>query len=480
MQVAAIFKTFLGSFSWSMFQWFYSGGEHCGFQSFPMFGLELYKRRFFFDFSPSFVGLGMIVPHVVNFGLLFGAITSWGILFPFLDSKRGQWYHTDSTTSLNGANGYKIFIGITMIITEGIFNFIKLLSVSSIDYYKKSQENDSGKIKYMLTSPSLNYDDRKRLEVLAGNQIPLFLPVAGYIGCAIICSVAIPWIFHHVTFYHMALLFVILPIFTFCNTYGTGLTDWSVAQTYARFLLFIIAALIAKPGAIIASLAVSGVAVAALNVSSQAMQDLKTGYMTLTNPRAVVAGHIYGVLIGSIINPCIFLAFEANAKDTAPIGSKDSGYPCPSASIYRAIGLLGKRGLDQLPDHCITFCLVTFLITLAVETLRLVSQKNDWNLQNFIPCITAIALPYLTGPYYSIDMTLGSVLLIIWGQMNRQSAELLSSAVAAGLICGDGIWALPSSILSISNVHPPICMKFLASGKQVHIVDSFVNTLGTR
>ena len=67
-----------------------------------------YTYRFFFDFSPSFVGLGMIVPHVVNFGLLFGAITSWGILFPFLDSKRGQWYHTDSTSSLNGADGYKV------------------------------------------------------------------------------------------------------------------------------------------------------------------------------------------------------------------------------------------------------------------------------------------------------------------------------------------------------------------------------------
>ncbi|CAL5094045.1 unnamed protein product [Urochloa decumbens] len=480
LQVAAIFKAFLGSFSWSMFQWFYAGGEHCGFQSFPMFGLDLYKHRFFFDFSPSFVGLGMIVPHVVNFGLLFGAITSWGLLFPFLDSKRGQWYYTESNTSLSGANGYKIFIGITMIITEGIFNFIKLLAVSSIDFCKKSEENESVKIKYMLTSPSLNYDDRKRLEVLVGYQIPVFVPVAGYIGCAIVCSIAIPWIFHHVTFYHMAVLFVILPVFTFCNTYGTGLTDWSVAQTYGRFILFIIAAWIGKPGAVIASLAVCGVAVAALNVSSQAVQDLKTGYMTLTNPRAVVAGHIYGVLIGSIINPCIFLAFQESAKSTAPIGSRDSEYPCPSAAIYRAIGLLGKRGMDQLPDHCTTFCLVTFLITLGIETLRLVSQKKGWKLQNFIPCITAIALPYLTGPYYSIDMTLGSVLIIIWGKLNRQSAELLSSAVAAGLICGDGIWILPSSLLSIFHVHPPICMKFLASGQQVDIVDSFVSTLRTR
>lgn len=45
LQVAAIFKTFLGSFSWSMFQWFYSGGDNCGFQAFPMFGLEVYKRN---------------------------------------------------------------------------------------------------------------------------------------------------------------------------------------------------------------------------------------------------------------------------------------------------------------------------------------------------------------------------------------------------------------------------------------------------
>lgn len=69
-----------------------------------------YTYRFYFDFSASFVGLGMIVPHVVNFGLLFGAITSWGLLYPFLQSKRGQWYHTDSRTSLSGMNGYKVYL----------------------------------------------------------------------------------------------------------------------------------------------------------------------------------------------------------------------------------------------------------------------------------------------------------------------------------------------------------------------------------
>lgn len=68
----------------------------------------LYTCRFYFDFSASFVGLGMIIPHVVNFGLLFGGIISGAIIFPFLETKRGQWYVTESPSTLNGINGYKV------------------------------------------------------------------------------------------------------------------------------------------------------------------------------------------------------------------------------------------------------------------------------------------------------------------------------------------------------------------------------------
>ncbi|KAL6864827.1 hypothetical protein ACP4OV_015978 [Aristida adscensionis] len=479
LQVATIAKSFLGSLSWSVFQWFYTGGGDCGFQSFPMFGLELYKHRFFFDFSPSFVGLGIIIPPVVNFGLLFGAVISWGILYPFLDGKKGQWYHTASPTNLNGVNGYKVFIGVSMIITEGIFNFITILTTSLIDLYKKRHESDPEMTKNIMKHPSLNYDDRKRLEVFIGNQIPAFGPMVGYVACATISTVVIPWIFHHIKFYHVAILHIVLPIFTFCNTYGTGLTDWSVAPTYGKFMIFIVAALIAKPGAVIASLVACGIINAALHVSSQAMEDLKAGFLTSTSPRAIVAGHIYGVIVGSIINPCIFYAFQVNAKKTAPIGSPESEYPCPAAGVYRAIGLVGNGGVKELPNYCVTLCLATSFIALAVQSLKLVSQRKDWKVQHYIPPITAIAIPFFAGPTFSIDMSLGSVLLIIWTKMNRQSAELLSGSVAAGLICGDGIWYLPTAVLSIFNVNPPICMKFLSSGKEVVAADSFLNTLGT-
>jgi hypothetical protein len=372
-------------------------------------------------------------------------------------------------------------MGLTMVVTEGIYNFITLMTVLLIDLYNKRQENDSGMSKYILKQPSLNYDDRKRLEIFLGNHIPIIGGVVGYIAFGIMCSVIYPWIFHQIKFYHVATLFItIFPVFFFSNTYVTGLTDWTVSPTYCKVILFIIAAWIAKPGAVIAGLAACGLALISLNVSCQAMQDLKTGYMTLTSPRVVVAGHIYGVLIASIINPLIYLFFKAHAKKTAPLGTKNSLYPCPGAAVYRAIALLSTGGVKELPKHCFTFCFVTIFITIALETIRLVSQRKAWKVQHYIPCMTAIALPFLVGPTFTIDFALGSILLIIWTKVNRQTAELLSSAVAAGLVCGDGIWYLPSSLLGFFNVNPPICMRFLASGKPAEMADAFLNTLGTQ
>jgi hypothetical protein len=94
--------------------------------------------------------------------------------------------------------------------------------------------------------------------------------------------------------------------------------------------------------------------------------------------------------------------------------------------------------------------------------------------------MTAIALPFLSGPTFAVDMALGTLLRLIWTKVHRQSAELFSAAVAAGLVSGDGIWYLPSALLGLFKVEPPICMRFLPSGKEVQIANAFLNNLGTQ
>jgi hypothetical protein len=42
--VSLLFKSFMGSFMWSLFQWFYTAENGCGFGAFPTFGMEAYQR----------------------------------------------------------------------------------------------------------------------------------------------------------------------------------------------------------------------------------------------------------------------------------------------------------------------------------------------------------------------------------------------------------------------------------------------------
>ncbi|TVU18554.1 hypothetical protein EJB05_34660 [Eragrostis curvula] len=490
IQVSALLKSFYGSLCWTVFQWFYTAGNNCGFQSFPTFGLKLYQNRFYFDFSTLYVGLGMVCPHIVNFALLCGAIISWGILYPYIESKQGDWYYEKNPTSLNGSNGYKVcrmqqnkkalvFIGVTIILTDGLFNFFTLVTASISDFYNKTQEQDSGMASYVTKHPSLSYDDRKRIELLISDQIPRPLPVIGYILCATISSVVIPSIFHQIKFYHVAALYIIAPVFAFCNSYGVGLTDWSAAPTYGKFTIFIISAWIGQPGAVVAALVSCSIMIAAVHISSQAMQDFKTGYMTLTSPQVMVAGQIYGIILGAIINPCIYYAFKETVKNKLHIGAPHSEFPCPYAGVYRAIGVIGMGGIKELPKHCVTICIVTSCITIAIDSLRLVSQRKGWTIQNYIPSMTAFAVPFFTGAGIAISMSMGSVVKYVWKYIDSSSEELLSAAVAGGLISGEGLFALPTAILTMNKVEPPICMKFLPSGEELREVDAFLGNLAS-
>ena len=65
--------------------------------------------RFFFDFSLTYVGAGMICSHLVNLSLLLGAVLSWGVMWPLLSELKGTWY-PDSLpeSSMRSLQGYKV------------------------------------------------------------------------------------------------------------------------------------------------------------------------------------------------------------------------------------------------------------------------------------------------------------------------------------------------------------------------------------
>jgi uncharacterized oligopeptide transporter (OPT) family protein len=107
--------------------------------------------------------------------------------------------------------------------------------------------------------------------------------------------------------------------------------------------------------------------------------------------------------------------------------------------------------------------------------INLVRDLAGEKYAKFIPVPMAMAIPFYIGSYFAIDMCVGSLILFVWKKVDRAKADAFGSAVASGLICGDGIWSLPSSFLALAGVQPPICMKFLSRAANAK-VDAFLGS----
>jgi len=365
----------------------------------------------------------------------------------------------------------QVFIAIAMILGDGLYNFVKVLGRTFIGLYNQFFKKDIETSSNDPDSPSsLSYDDKCRIDMFLRDQIPAWFAITGYLTIAVISVVVVPLIFHQLKWYYIVVIYVIAPALAFCNAYGCGLTDWSLASTYGKLAIFTIGAWAgASHGGVIAGLAACGVMMNIVSTASDLMQDFKTGYMTMASPRSMFVSQVFGTAMGCIISPCVFWLFY---KAFGNLGVAGSAYPAPYALVYRNMSILGVDGISALPQYCLIFCYVFFAVAIVINLIRdLVGKK--W--AEFIPVPMAMAIPFYIGSYFALDMCLGSLILFIWRKLDKLDADTFGSAVASGLICGDGIWTLPSSFLALAGVKPPICMKFLSRAENTK-VDAYLGS----
>ncbi|KAK2449228.1 putative metal-nicotianamine transporter YSL7 [Trifolium repens] len=360
-----------------------------------------------------------------------------------------------------------------MILGDGLYKFLKVLGRILFGLYNQfiteenivaSFDNDQNS----LLPPTLSFDDKRRNEIFLKDQIPSWFAIAGYVTIAIISTVTIPYIFHQLKWYHIVCIYVIAPTLAFCNAYGCGLTDMSLASTYGKLAIFTIGAWAgADNGGVLAGLAACGVMMNIVSTASDLMQDFKTGYMTLASPKSMFVSQIIGTTMGCIISPCVFLLFY-NAFGT--LGEPSSAYPAPYALVYRNMAILGVEGVSALPKNCLVLCCIFFIGAIIINFVR---DLTGHKYAKFIPVPMAMAIPFYIGSNFAIDMCFGSLILFLWQKIDKVKADAFETVVASGLICGDGIWSLPSSFLALGGVQPPICMKFLS--REVNAkVDTFL------
>ncbi|XP_019200312.1 PREDICTED: metal-nicotianamine transporter YSL3-like isoform X1 [Ipomoea nil] len=451
-QVHGFVKFFSISFLWSFFQWFYSGGDQCGFANFPVFGLKAWKQSFYFDFSMTYIGAGMICSHLVNLSLLLGAVLSWGIMWPLILERKGSWFPaTLPESSMRSLTGYKVFVSIALILGDGLYNFLKILVFTGRSIYTAlNKKNSRTTVPEGENEP---LDALQRNEVFIRGSIPLWVACVGYIFFSVISIVVIPIMFPALRWYYVLVAYILAPSLSFCNAYGAGLTDMNMAYNYGKVALFTLAALTGKENGVVAGLIGCGLIKSIVSTSSDLMHDFKTGHLTLTSPRSMLVSQGVGTAIGCVVAPLTFFLFYT-AFD---VGDQNGEYKAPYALIYRNMAILGVEGFSALPRHCLQLCYGFFAFAVSANLTRDVAPES---VGKWVPLPMAMAVPFLVGASFAIDMCVGALIVHVWHKVNGRKADLMVPAVASGLICGDGLWILPSAILALAKIKPGICMSF--------------------
>ncbi|CAN6245344.1 unnamed protein product [Urochloa humidicola] len=417
MQVRGFLKYFGLSFLWSFFQWFYTGGDVCGFVQFPTFGLKAWKQT----------------------------------------KQKGEWYPANvPESSMKSLYGYKAFLCIALIMGDGLYHFFKVFGVTVKSLYDRlNQKRASNKV--ANGDEMISLDDMQRDEVFRDGSFPAWAAYAGYAGLCVIAVITIPFMFRQIKWYYVTVAYVLAPLLGFANSYGTGLTDINMAYNYGKIALFIFAAWAGKDGGVIAGLAGGTLVKQLVMASADLMHDFKTGHLTMTSPRSLLVAQFIGTAMGCIIAPLTFLLFY-NAFD---IGNPNGYWKAPYGLIYRNMAVLGVEGFSALPKHCLTLSAGFFAFAFIFSVARDVLPRKYGRL---VPLPMAMAVPFLVGGSFAIDMCVGSLIVFVWNKMNKKEAAFMVPAMASGLICGDGIWTFPSSILALAKIKPPICMKFTPGG----------------
>ncbi|CAH1412851.1 unnamed protein product [Lactuca virosa] len=169
--------------------------------------------------------------------------------------------------------------------------------------------------------------------------------------------------------------------------YGTGLTDWSLASTYDKINIFIIASIVRSDGGVIAGLAACGVMMSIVATAVDLMQDFKTGCLTLSSAKSMFVCQLVGTTMECIIVSLTFWMFWSAFE----IGTPDSPYKASYAGLESGEG--GAICSDSDGD-------------------------GDGG-------------AVLYRGYFAIDMFVGTVILFVWERVNKKDEE-----DHAGLICG--------------------------------------------
>eukprot|EP00042_Codosiga_hollandica_P053017 m.684239 g.684239 ORF g.684239 m.684239 type:complete len:206 (+) comp58605_c0_seq58:1682-2299(+) len=171
-------------------------------------------------------------------------------------------------------------------------------------------------------------------------------------------------------------------------------------------------------GNVASNIIAGGIAEAGAQQAGDMMQDLKTGYLHQTSPRA----QFFVQMLGATFS--IFSTIAAWKLYNYAYKIPSSEFPAPSATLWLDMALILNGESDSLPRHLTGFCVVAALIAGALPIVE--KFKHSW--KPWLPSPVAFGIGMYLVPYWTIPRFLGSLFQFVFLHARGFIVDLIPSS----------------------------------------------------
>jgi len=470
---------------WHFFTWFFIWGNYNNA------AINVENWGWYLEWTPAFIGSGMLVGLNTSISFYAGSILAWGIIGPIL-VKTGaavgyspypddpKWSKVAtfaslstkySTADLASPRYWILWPGVLLMITVSfvelafqykVFWYVgKAVLRASRDYTNKAARVMGKKAPFSELG-NIQSDEYLVEDSADENELVkwwMWFPLLVFV---IIMTCVVMGVQFNMPV-GMSLLSIFLAFFfSFLAVQCSGVTDITPLTAASKASQIVLGG--ATKGdhwtvthAQRLNLLGGAIANMGANQASDLTGDFRVGFLLRTSPKQQFLAQGLGTICAVFIAPALFVLFAKAYPCILDSNAETCAFSGPSVAAWRAVAVAMTDPTFPVPTSSGIFAICLSILGAAMIFVRQFAYKGKWaKYRAYHPNMMCIGLAFvLPQTQYGLAMLIGSVPCYFWAKRNPKSFDIYGYAIAAGLIAGEGIGGVINAIFQVAGIAGP-------------------------
>jgi uncharacterized oligopeptide transporter (OPT) family protein len=199
---------------------------------------------------------------------------------------------------------------------------------------------------------------------------------------------------------------------------------------------------ILSPGQITTNLISANVAGGAAGQATDLLDDMKVGYLIHASLTRQIVAQAMGLVLGSLVGAWTYLTLIPNPRQQLITEE----WPAPAVATWKIVAETLQVGLSAVPSSALIASTVTLLLGISLASLE--RLYPSWA-PRYLPSANAMGLAMVIPASLSLTMFGGALLAKLSTVYVKDWASRYVIVIAAGLIAGESVAGVFSSLFSL-------------------------------